>query len=56
MIIYKSKYFDDNKGNDDEISSKDRLKVAGAGLGAGVTALGIVSQEMNLINLLEKQP
>jgi len=41
MIIYKSKYFDDNKGNDDEISSKDRLKVAGAGLGAGVTALGI---------------
>lgn len=43
MIIYKSKYFDDNEGNDDEISSKDRLKVAGAGLGAGVTALGIDS-------------
>jgi len=43
MIIYKSKYFDDNKENDDEISSKDRLKVAGAGLGAGVTALGIDS-------------
>lgn len=35
MIIYKSKYFNDNKGNDDEISSKDRLKVASAGLGAG---------------------
>lgn len=36
MIIYKSKYFDENKGNDDEINSKDRLKVAGAGLGAGL--------------------
>ena len=41
MIIYKSKYFDDNKGNDDEISSKDRKRVIAATIGSGLAAYGV---------------